>query len=72
LYQPTAHPATLAMPRLAKVGPGRAMAGSGWIGLKANGAYRVLSIGNFPLFSTLLALAALLGLMSLTWYREGR
>jgi hypothetical protein len=65
-------PATLAMPRLAKVGPGRAMAGSGWIGLKANGAYRVLSIGNFPLFSTLLALAALLGLMSLTWYREGR
>jgi hypothetical protein len=64
--------ATLAMPRLAKVGPGRAMAGSGWIGLKANGAYRVLSIGNFPLFSTLLALAALLGLMSLTWYREGR
>ena len=65
-------PASLALPRLAKVSPGRAMAGSGWIGLKANGAYRVLSIGSFPLFSTLLALAALLGLMSLTWYREGR
>jgi hypothetical protein len=63
---------TMSLPRLAKVSPGRAMAGSGWIGLKANGAYRVLSIGSFPLFSTLLALAALLGLMSLTWYREGR
>ena len=65
-------PATLAMPRLAKVGAGRAMAGSGWIGLKSNGAYRVVSIGSFPMFSTLLALALLLGLMSLTWYREGR
>ncbi len=65
-------PATLSLPRLVKVGAGRDMAGPGWIGLKSNGAYRVLSIGSFALFSTLLALAALLALLSMMWYREGR
>ena len=65
-------PASMTMPRIAKVNPERSMAGSGWLGLKANNAYRVLSIGAFPMFATLLALAALLGLVSLTWYREGR
>lgn len=65
-------PATMALPRIAKVNAGRSMSGSGWLGLKANNAYRVLSIGAFPLFATLLALAALLALVSLTWYREGR
>ena len=65
-------PATLSLPRLAKVGAGRDMAGPGWIGLKSNGAYRVLSIGSYALFSTLLALAALLALLSMMWYREGR
>jgi hypothetical protein len=65
-------PASMALPRIAKVNPERSMAGSGWLGLKANNAYRVLSIGAFPMFATLLALAALLGLVSLTWYREGR
>ena len=59
-------------PRFAKVRPGRAMAGAGWLGLKANGAYRVTAIAAFPLFSSLLALAGLLGLASLMWYREGR
>jgi len=65
-------PASMTLPRIAKVNPERSMAGSGWLGLKANNAYRVLSIGAFPMFATLLALAALLGLVSLTWYREGR
>ena len=62
----------MTLPRIAKVNAGRSMTGSGWLGLKANNAYRVLSIGAFPMFATLLALAALLGLVSLTWYREGR
>jgi hypothetical protein len=63
---------SMTLPRIAKVKAGRSMAGSGWLGLKNNNAYRVLSIGAFPMFATLLALACLLLLISLTWYREGR
>ncbi len=65
-------PGSMTLPRIAKVNAGRSMAGSGWLGLKNNNAYRVLSIGAFPMFATLLALAVLLLLVSLTWYREGR
>jgi hypothetical protein len=60
------------MPRLVKVSPGRQMAGSGWLGLKANGAYRVLSVSELPLFATLLSLGALLLAVCAMWYREGR
>ncbi len=59
-------------PRLTMIKPGRALAGSGWLGLKANGVYNVKSIKTLPLFATLLALAALLALISTMWYREGR
>ena len=45
------------MPQLVKVQPGRQMAGSGWVGLKANGAHRVLAVSDIPLFATLLASA---------------
>ena len=62
----------LSLPRLAKVKPGRAMHGSGWLGLKANGAYRVRAVEQISLFGTLLALAGLLSLICLMWYREGR
>ncbi|MGE0211278.1 MAG: hypothetical protein AB7S41_06245 [Parvibaculaceae bacterium] len=62
----------LTLPRIVKVKPGRAMAGSGWLGLKANGAYTVRAIEEVPLFGTLLSLALLLGLAGLMWYREGR
>jgi hypothetical protein len=64
--------ATIDVPRLAMVRPGRAMAGSGWIGLQANETYRVTAIERAPLFGSLLALALLLALSSLMWYREGR
>jgi hypothetical protein len=60
------------VPRLTKLGKGRAFAGSGWLGLKANGAYRVRSVNELPLFGTFLGLALLLALTSLTWFREGR
>ena len=49
------------VPRLVKVGPGRQMAGSGWMGLKENGAYRVKAVSEIPLFSTLISLGLLLG-----------
>lgn len=60
------------VPRLVKVKPGRAMAGPGWFGLKANAAYTVRAIEELPLFGTLLSLALLLGLIATMWYREGR
>ena len=40
--------------------------------LRDNGLYRVTAIHQFPLVSTLLALAALLGLAAVMWWREGR
>ena len=58
-------------PRLIKVAPGRQMAGAGWLGLKANGAYRVTAVSEIPLFASLLALGALLLALCLMWYREG-
>jgi hypothetical protein len=61
-----------AVPRVTKVARGRAFAGSSWLGLQANGAYRVRAVSELPLFGTLLGLALLLGLASLTWFREGR
>jgi hypothetical protein len=61
-----------AVPRLTKLAEGRAFAGSGWIGLKSNGAYRVRAVSELPLFGTFLGLAMLLALASLTWFREGR
>jgi hypothetical protein len=60
------------LPSVAKVAAGRTMAGSGWLGLKANNAYRVTSVSEIPLFATLLSLGVLLLLVSGMWYREGR
>ena len=60
------------MPQLVKVQPGRPLAGSGWLGLKANGTYRVTAVADIPLFATLLSLGALLLAFCAMWYREGR
>ena len=48
------------------------MSGAGWMALRDNGLYRVTAVHQFPLVSTLLALAALIGLAGLMWWREGR
>jgi hypothetical protein len=66
------HGQAAAVPRVTKVAKGRAFAGSSWLGLQANGAYRVRAVSELPLFGTLIGLALLLGLASLTWFREGR
>ncbi len=60
------------LPRIVKQGKGRTLAGTGWLALRANDAYRVLSVSELPLFGTLIGLALLLGLASMTWFREGR
>lgn len=59
------------LPSLRNVQAGRRMSGSSWLGLQRNNAYTILSLKDVPLLSGLLALAAVLGLMSMLWYREG-
>jgi hypothetical protein len=59
------------LPRLIKISGNRQMAGAGWLGLKANGAYRVTAVNEIPLFASLMALGALLLAFCLMWYREG-
>jgi len=61
-----------ATPRVVMVKSDRSFAGSGWIGLKRNNAYDVTAIKTLPLMTSLLALLALLGLITAMWYREGR
>ena len=60
------------LPNIIKVSAGRQLAGSGWLGLKANNAYRVTAVTEIPLFASLLALAAMLMGLGAMWYREGR
>lgn len=60
------------MPQAVKTDAGRPMAGAGWMGLRANGAYKVIAVADIPLFATLLSLAALLLGLGAMWYREGR
>jgi hypothetical protein len=60
------------MPRIAKANAGSSMAGSGWLAFRANNQFKVTAVREIPLYSTLLALAALLLVASAMWYREGR
>jgi len=48
------------------------LAGSGWLGLKDREAYVTRGVKLIPMFTGLLALAALLALLAVTWWREGR
>ncbi len=60
------------VPQLVKVDAGRQTSGSGWMGLRANDAHRVLAVSDTPLFTSLLSLGVLLLAFSAMWYREGR
>ncbi|KZL03107.1 MULTISPECIES: hypothetical protein [unclassified Pseudovibrio] len=46
--------------------------GNGWIGIKRTDASILNGIDRYPLLIGFLGLALLLGLLSFTWYREGR
>jgi hypothetical protein len=59
------------MPDVRRPQPGRAMAGRGWLGLRANGDYIVRGVNQIPLLPALLALLLALGLMIWAWRREG-
>ncbi|MEM8743900.1 MAG: hypothetical protein AAGF14_04615 [Pseudomonadota bacterium] len=60
------------LPRVAMLRSGRLMHGSDWMGFKQRDAYVTRGVRLIPLFSGLLALAVLLGALSLAWFREGR
>lgn len=60
------------VPTVRKVAPERVAYGQSWIGLRANNQYVVEGVREIPLVPAWLALMALLSLMLLTWWREGR
>ncbi len=60
------------VPDLRRVGASGNAAGSSWMGLRANGAYRVTSVEQQPLLPAWVALLLLLGALLLAWRVEGR
>ena len=62
----------LDLPRISLVSQSRMMHGDDWAGLRNRQAYTVTGVKYTPLYAGPLALALLLGLLALTWYREGR
>jgi len=63
---------SLDLPRIVPMRPGRSMSGSDWMGVRMTEASVLKGVDRWPLFSGFLGLAALLGIMAATWYREGR
>jgi hypothetical protein len=60
------------VPRVSLLSNARVLAGSGWMGLKDREAFVTRGVRITPMFTGLLALAALLAFMTLAWWREGR
>ena len=60
------------VPRISMLANARVLAGSGWLGLKDREAFVTRGVKLIPMFTGFLALAALLALLALTWWREGR
>jgi len=62
----------ISIPRISILKHARVMAGSNWLALKDRNAYLTRGVRLTPMFTGLLALSALLFLLSLAWWREGR
>jgi hypothetical protein len=60
------------VPQIRRVGPGRVASGRSWIGLRANGAYRVTEIEQEPLLPVWLSLLLVLGSILNAWQLESR
>jgi hypothetical protein len=60
------------VPRVSLLANARVLAGSGWLGLRDREAYVTRGVKLTPMFTGLLALAALLFFITLAWWREGR
>ncbi len=57
---------------IARTAPEGPHGGPGWLGLRANGDYRVTGVATVPLVPVILALALALGTLIAAWVREGR
>jgi hypothetical protein len=60
------------IPDVRRVGASGNAAGSNWMGLRANGAYRVTSVEQQPLLPAWASLLLLLGALLVAWRIEGR
>ncbi len=60
------------LPGIRRVTPNSRTFGSDWIGLRANGAYRVTSVEQQALLPPWLALVLLVGAVLFGWRMEGR
>ena len=65
-------PADVSVPRVTMLSAARVFSGSNWMGLKDRNAYVTRGVKLTPMFAGFAALAALLFLMALAWWREGR
>ncbi len=68
----TAGAPALDTPAVSMMRSSHRFAGSTWLGLKARDAFEVTAVSYTPLIAGFAALGLALGLLSLTWYREGR
>ena len=59
------------VPALRRVKPDRRASGTDWLGLVANGAYRVTGVHRIPLLPPGLALFLIAGFLGIAWWREG-
>ncbi len=60
------------LPRITMLSNAKVLAGSGWLGLRDREAFLTRGVRLTPMFTGLLALAALLAFLTLAWWREGR
>lgn len=68
----TGNAASIDVPRISMMTNAKVMAGSGWLGLKDREAFLTRGVKLTPMFTGLAALSALLALIALAWWREGR
>ncbi|MBA2127105.1 hypothetical protein DLM45_12870 [Hyphomicrobium methylovorum] len=65
-------PTNVDVPRISMMSAAKVMAGSGWLGLKDRQAFLTRGVKLTPMFTGFAALSALLALIALAWWREGR
>ncbi len=64
--------ASVDVPRISMMSTATVMAGSGWMALRDREAFLTRGVKLTPMFTGLAALSALLALIALAWWREGR
>jgi len=60
------------VPSLRRVKADRLAAGSNWLGLVDNGAYRITGVRTVPLMPAPLSLLLIAAFLAIAWWREGR